>query len=99
MSDGSVVPSAARAHMTEIQYEKTCFVIMPFGKKKVELPSKRPTATKKTVSRTIDFDRIFETVFEPAINAVTLPEGGALTARRTDKDFFSGSISREMFCY
>jgi tetratricopeptide (TPR) repeat protein len=82
-----------------IAYTKACFVIMPFGKKKVEIPSKRPTSTKKTVVKVINFDAIYDDIFRPAINAVTLPEGGKLVARRTDRDFFAGSISREMFRY
>jgi hypothetical protein len=35
----------------------------------------------------------------PAISAVSLPEGGKLEPRRTDKDFFSGDIKQEMFQY
>src|SRR6185437_3553044 len=68
------------------EYEKICFVIMPFGKKAVN-------------GKVVDFDSIYVRVFEPAVNAVPLPEGGALIARRTDKDFFSGSIDLEMFHY
>ena len=83
----------------EIDYEKTCFVIMPFGKKKVEVPSKRPTRAKPSVTKVVNFDAIYEDVFEPAIKRVKLPEGGKLQPRRTDKDFFAGSISREMFRY
>jgi len=83
----------------EIDYSKACFVIMPFGKKKVELPSRRPTRAKPTVTKVVNFDKIYDDVFAPAIKAVKLPEGGKLMARRTDKDFFAGSISREMFRY
>ena len=81
----------------EIDYTKECFVIMPFGKKKVTVPSTRPTRAKPTVSKLVDFDGIYDEVFAPAINSVRLPEGGKLIACRTDKEFFAGSISREMF--
>ena len=67
-------------------YANTCFVVMPFGPKKIG-------------RRTIDFDAIYDSVFLPAIQQVTAPEGGALEPRRTDKDFFSGDITVEMFRY
>jgi hypothetical protein len=47
----------------------------------------------------VNFDAIYDDVFVPAINAVRLPEGGMLQARRTDKDFFSGDIKYEMYRY
>ena len=59
---------------------------MPFGKKKVG-------------KKWIDFDHIYDTVFEPAIALVKLPEGGQLIPKRTDKDYFSGNIDMEMFKY
>ena len=66
---------------------------MPFGKKTV--------TDDKGNLRTVDFDAIYQTVFVPAIRAVTLPapETGALEPRRTDQDFFTGDISQEMFEY
>lgn len=67
-------------------YVKTCFVIMPFGPKPVG-------------SRTIDFDWIYDEVFLPAVSAARLPEGETLTAHRTDRDFFAGDISQDMFEY
>lgn len=69
-----------------MDYSKICFVIMPFGKKTVG-------------RRKINFDFIYDTVFLPAIRETELPEGGRLEARRTDRDFFSGDISTEMFHY
>jgi Flp pilus assembly protein TadD len=71
-----------------MDYSKICFVIMPFGKKRVG-------------ECEIDFDRIYDEIFAPAIDVVPLPapEGGHLEARRTDKDFFAGDISYEMFNY
>jgi tetratricopeptide (TPR) repeat protein len=70
----------------EINYDTICFVIMPFGEKPVG-------------DHTVNFDTIYDNVFLPAINAVPLPEGGMLHARRTDKDFFSGDIKYEMYRY
>ena len=74
--------------MSGIDYSQVCFVIMPFG-------------TKKVGDHDVDFDFIFKNVFEPAVNATPLNEGGGrtLVAKRTDKDFFTGDISQEMFEY
>jgi tetratricopeptide (TPR) repeat protein len=69
-----------------MDYSKVCFVIMPFG-------------TKKVGRKKVNFDEIYDNIFMPAINATKLPEGGNLIARRTDKDFFTGNISLEMFHY
>jgi Flp pilus assembly protein TadD len=69
-----------------MDYAKTCFIVMPFGKKPVD-------------GQEIDFDFIYKSVFLPAISDVTLPEGGKLEARRTDQDFFTGDITVEMFRY
>ena len=70
----------------QIDYEKTCFVIMPFGVK--------PVGKQK-----VNFDRIYDDIFKPAISAVALPEGGKLRPARTDRDFFAGDIGQEMFDY
>lgn len=70
----------------KVDYAKTCFVIMPFGEKEVG-------ATK------VDFDGIYHSVFEPAIKAAVLREGGQLNPVRTDKEFHTGHISQEMFEY
>ena len=72
-------------------YSRICFVIMPFGEKDV--------VDSTGAKRKVNFDPIYDTLFEPAINAVALPEGGTLQARRTDRDFFAGSISQDMFEY
>lgn len=69
-----------------IDYTKTCFVIMPFG-------------TNPVGKHKVNFDRIYENIFEPAIAAVRLPEGGRLRPARTDKDFFAGDIGQAMFDY
>lgn len=71
-----------------IDYTTVCFVIMPFGVKKVD-------------GQDIDFDRIFDDIFKPAVEGVSLhkPQKGTLSARRTDKDFFAGDIGQEMFQY
>jgi tetratricopeptide (TPR) repeat protein len=73
--------------MTEpVQYEKVCFVIMPFNKKKVG-------------KKMVDFDFIYHEIFEPSIKKAVLPEGGALEPKRTDVDKFVSSISQDMFEY
>jgi tetratricopeptide (TPR) repeat protein len=69
-----------------MDYTKICFVVMPFGSKLVG-------------NHKVNFDNIYKKIFQPAINAVVLAEGGKLKAARTDKDFFSGDIGQEMFQY
>lgn len=69
-----------------IDYAKTCFVIMPFGKKQVN-------------DKEIDFDAIYKDIFLPAISAVTLPEGGQLIPKRTDSDLYAANIDVEMYGY
>lgn len=69
-----------------IDYAKICFVIMPFG-------------TKMVGDNEVDFDRIYNVIFAPAIEAAELPEGGCLSPRRADTDIFSGVIDVEMFSY
>ena len=71
----------------DIDYNKVCFVIMPFGKKDVG------------GGKMVDFDPLYADIFVPAIAAVSLPEGGKLEPRRTDQDFFAGDIKQEMFQY
>src|SRR5262245_53986408 len=74
-----------------IEYTRTCFVIMPFDEKEV--------VDDKGVKRMVNFNPIYDGIFEPAIRAVPLPEGGTLEARRTDRDFFTSDISQDMFEY
>jgi Flp pilus assembly protein TadD len=69
-----------------MDYSKVCFVIMPFGEKPVG-------------DRTVNFDKLYDDIFVPAISDVPLPEGGNLEPRRTDRDFFTGDIKFEMFQY
>jgi tetratricopeptide (TPR) repeat protein len=71
-----------------MQYERACFVIMPFGKKQVG-------------DREVDFDFIYREIFEPAVRATKLADGetASLEPRRTDQEFFSSSIDLEMFRY
>lgn len=69
-----------------MDYSGICFVIMPFG-------------TKRVGDADIDFDAIYEDIFRPAIERVPLPEGGFLEPRRTDHDFHTGLISQDMFEY
>ena len=68
------------------ELERTCFVIMPFGKKDVG-------------GRQVDFNAIYSELFEPAIRAVKTPEGKELIPARTDMDAFASSINQEMFEY
>jgi tetratricopeptide (TPR) repeat protein len=72
--------------MKSIDYNKVCFIVMPFGVKEID-------------GNEIDFDFIYSRIFEPAVSSVELPEGGKLIPKRTDKDFFSGDIALEMFSY
>lgn len=67
-------------------YEKICFVIMPFGLKPVG-------------KQNVNFDRIYQKIFAPAIERVELPEGGNLIPSRADSDFTAGDIGQEMFEY
>jgi hypothetical protein len=69
-----------------VDYAQVCFIIMPFGKKRVD-------------SADVDFNAIYDSIFAPAIGRVLLPEGGQLQPRRTDKDFFTADINYEMFSY
>jgi tetratricopeptide (TPR) repeat protein len=74
-----------------MDYAGVCFVIMPFGCKRV--------AFEDGAERVVDFDWIYDSVFAPAIAVATRPEGGTLTPHRTDRDFFAGMIPQEMFEY
>lgn len=55
--------------MTELDYTKICFVIMPVGKKKVG-------------DKEVKFGFIYGNVFEPVIVSVDLPEDGVPDVRR-----------------
>src|SRR5262244_664439 len=79
-------PSCDSFRSSDMNYEKICFIVMPFGVKDVG-------------DEKVNFDALYEDIFVPAISAVPLPEGGTLEPRRTDKDFFSGDIKLEMFQY
>lgn len=69
-----------------LNYTKICFVVMPFSKKCVD-------------GKEIDFDNIYKKIFEPAIAAVILPEGGNLIPKRTDLDYCAANIDTEMYLY
>lgn len=79
-----------------IDYARTCFVVMPFGTKPVG--RRRGLGGLLGLEQTVDFDRVYDTVFAPAIAAVPLPEGGRMVPRRADRDFHAGLISQDMFC-
>jgi Flp pilus assembly protein TadD len=65
-------------------YEDLCFVIMPFGKRKIG-------------DREYDFDAIYTNVFEIAISMVSLPSGKRLRPKRADSPNTPGMITQEMF--
>jgi Domain of unknown function (DUF4062) len=72
--------ASARRNFEESKYERTCFVIMPFGKKRL--------TAGNMVFKMIDFDRIYYKIFKPAIEKVNVPGVKDLTliARRIDED-------------
>ncbi|MEM9151480.1 MAG: hypothetical protein AAGB19_13640 [Cyanobacteria bacterium P01_F01_bin.3] len=79
-------PSFSNDRLDELEH--TCFIIMPFGKKQV-------------AGELVDFDQIYDEIFEPAVAQVIDADGNNanMRARRTDKDAFSGAITQEMFEY
>lgn len=83
--------------MTEPDYRRICFVIMPFGVKPVG--NRKLPFVPLWTRRTANFDAIYERIYRPAISSVELPEGGQLVPHRADKDFFAGTIGEEMFRY
>lgn len=76
-------------------YTTMCFVIMPFGKK--------PVGRRKLFGflpwgdRLADFDAIYRDIFQPAIEATPLPEGGHLVPLRTDMNPAAADIDVLMF--
>ena len=58
-----------------------------------------PFQKNKVGEKEVDFNDIYDSIFWPAIEATPLPEGGNLEPRPTDKHFFAGNISTEMFHY
>ena len=74
-----------------MDYARICFVIMPYGEKEV--------LDDTGQARRVDFDRIYDLIFQPAIRAAELPEGGRLEPRRCDRDFHTADISQDMFEY
>ena len=79
-------------------YERICFVVMPFGRKKV---GRKPARWYRpwTRPRWVDFDWVYENIFKPAISETPLPEGGMLEPKRADREFVTGHIGIEMFHY
>jgi len=70
--------------MSHSTYDDLCFVIMPFGKRKIG-------------DRDYDFDEIYTNVFEIAISTVVLPNGKRLRPKRADTPNAPGMITQEMF--
>ena len=69
------------------QYERSCYVILPFGMKTTN------------DGETVDFDRVYGDVFVPAIEAVSLADGGSLEPVRADTDLLSGGMSQQLLRY
>jgi hypothetical protein len=67
-----------------MDYSKICFVIMPFGKKQVG-------------DQTVDFDRLYDDIFVPAISAVSLPEGAKSSHAAPIKTFIQATSSLNCF--
>ena len=68
---------------TPEEYQRTCFVIMPYGKRRVE-------------GATIDFDDIYANILKPAIQRVRTPEDKQLIARRADEEVHSRNLLHSM---
>jgi tetratricopeptide (TPR) repeat protein len=68
----------------ELDYSKTCFVIMPFGKKPVGKKRMFKFSPWPLIEEVVDFNAIYDSIFKPAIEATPLPEGGMLVPLRTD---------------
>lgn len=81
--------------MSTIPFDRACFVVMPFGRKRIG--PERPRWAFWRRDAICDFDWVYTHLFEPAIRAVQLPEGEALVPVRTDQEFVSGHIATEMF--
>jgi hypothetical protein len=75
-----------REQQPSVDYDRICFVVMPFGKREID-------------GRHVDFDESYENIFRPGISDIRLPGGGTLEPYRADREFFSGDISVEMFEY
>jgi hypothetical protein len=88
------VVAGAREYLGAMRatFERTCFVIAPFGRKEV--------VDQYGVKRAIDFDAIYEEILKPAIAAVHLPDTvpGPLVPLRVD-DLIVGTVSEEQFRY
>ena len=67
--------------------KKTCFVIMPFGKKTANNPYWHAS---DTIGTKVDFDKVYDEIIEPAI------DGLDIECMRCDKIAKSGSIHKKM---
>jgi Flp pilus assembly protein TadD len=70
--------------MKKATYEDMCFVIMPFGQRKIG-------------DREYNFDEIYANVFQIAISMASLPDGIRLVPKRADTPSTPGLITQEMF--
>jgi tetratricopeptide (TPR) repeat protein len=71
-----------------VPFPAKCFVVMPYRT--------RPVKTDAG-ERPVDFDALYERLYRPALEGISLPEGGTLSPWRADEAFFSGVISTEMY--
>jgi hypothetical protein len=74
-------------HGSKARYERSCYVIMPFGQKQTD------------DGKTIDFDLLYRELFTPAIRAVSLPDGDGLEPVRADSSLLSGVMPDELLSY
>jgi tetratricopeptide (TPR) repeat protein len=79
---------AARSEGLSSDFSGKCFVVMPYRT--------RPVKTEAG-ERPVDFDALYERLYRPALQGISLPEGGTLSGWRADEAFFSGVISTEMY--
>ena len=68
-----------------LDFDRMCFVIMPFGLKPVGQARVNEDNTISYAGKLVDFDLIYDQIFDPAIRSVPLQEGGVLLPFRTDK--------------
>ena len=72
MKENQITEETSQAIDRFEELERTCFVIMPFGKKDVG-------------GKEVDFTAIYNNIFKPAICEVTTPENKQLIPERTDQ--------------
>lgn len=69
-----------------IDHSKTCFVVMPYSVK---------TVSKKKV----DFDQIYDKIFDPAIRGVRITDDESFRPLRQDRSYLPGVIHKRMLIH